>query len=101
AEDSVRQERAVQAARFLGLINRSEAHTATEDGVRRTLKVKEVGRFLRTCGLENSLELFDRWWQTVAKVDRVTRKDAHLDNWILTQGGELIAIDWEASGCRP
>lgn len=101
AENSVRLQRAVQAARFLGVINRSEAHTVTEDGVRRTLKVKEIGRFFRTCGLENSLELFDRWWQIVADVDRVTRKDAHLDNWILTQGGELIAIDWEASGCRP
>ncbi|PKI89856.1 hypothetical protein CW368_11850 [Actinomycetales bacterium SN12] len=101
AENSVRLQRAVQAARFLGLINRSEAHAATDDGVRRTLKAKEVGRFLKSCGLENWLEIFDRWWQTVADIDSVTRKDAHLDNWILAQGEELIAIDWEASGCRP
>ena len=101
ADASTRLKCATEAARFLGLINRSEAHTVTDDGVRRLLKSKEVGRFLKTCGLENSLDLFERWWKTVAHVDRVTRKDAHLDNWLLAEDGRLIAIDWEASGCRP
>lgn len=101
ADASERLKHAMEAARFLGLINRSEAPTVTDDGVRRSLKTKEVGRFLKNCEVENSAEIFERWWSSVAHIDRVTRKDAHLDNWLLTEDGRLIAIDWEASGCRP
>lgn len=101
ADATERLQLAVKAARFLGLINSIEAENVSADGVRKTLKSKEVGRFLRSCGVENYLPAFDKWWDAVKGVDNVTRKDAHLDNWLLGEGGRLIAIDWEAIGCRP
>lgn len=94
-------ELAILAARFLGLINRSEKTQASEVGVRKELKVKEVGRFLKSCGIQNYLEPFDRWWSIVGNVDKVTRRDSHLDNWIIDESGKIVAIDWDATGCRP
>lgn len=101
AEAAERVQLATRAARFLGKIHKIEEKNATADGVRASLKSKEVGRFLKTCGVEDYLASFECWWDAVARVDKVTRKDAHLDNWLLGQDGRLYALDWEAAGCRP
>lgn len=101
ANKSQRLEKAILAARFLGLINRIEMNNTSEVGVRKELKEKEVGRFLRSCEIHDYLEPFGRWWNIVKDVDKVTRRDAHLDNWLLDDDGTVIAIDWEATGSRP
>ena len=92
---------ATLAARFLGLINRIEMRSASDDGVRKDLKGKEIGRFLKSCGLQDYLDTFNCWWDVVKDVDKVSRRDSHLDNWLRDDNGRIVAIDLEATGCRP
>lgn len=90
-----------RTARFLGVINRAESEQASNQQVRKDLKTKEMGRFLKSCGVENYLETFNSWWNIVGSVDPVTRRDSHLDNWLLSEHQKIVAIDLEAIGSRP
>lgn len=88
-----------RVAEYLGFMNTVEA--ATSDGVRKELKEKEVGRWIRAAGVSEPTALFDEWWRLVSQVGVSRRRDAHLDNWVLTADGRLLALDLEAMGCRP
>lgn len=91
----------IKTAKYLALINKAESELSTGIGVRKQLKTKEVGRFLKTCGIPNSKDIFDKWWDVVKDAPMVTRRDSHLDNWLLDKDGRIIAIDLEATGSRP
>ncbi|WP_284328082.1 RNA 2'-phosphotransferase [Demequina litorisediminis] len=86
-------------AAFLALMNRVES--ASPEGVRRGLKEREVGRWLRAIGERSHIEAFEQWWSLVSGVKPVRRRDAHLDNWVLTSDGCVLALDLEAIGSRP
>lgn len=91
------------AAKFLALIQACERDSyASVDNVRRELWKKEFGYWLRS-GLrcEDAREVFARWWSCVDALIQVPRRDAHCLNWILADGGDLIAVDFEALGSRP
>ncbi len=95
-----RVERLSEVARFLGLINLAE-HAATASGARAEAKSKEMGRWLKRCGLDDPGATFDAWWSVMQLGMLVRRRDAHLGNWLLADDGRLIAIDLEAQGWRP
>lgn len=88
-----------RVAQFLSLINSAELRTT--EGVRKELKQKEVGRWLRAVGDANPLEAFDEWWALVSDAPSVRRRDSHLDNWVLAEDGRIHALDLEATGYRP
>jgi RNA:NAD 2'-phosphotransferase (TPT1/KptA family) len=88
-----------RTAEYLGFMNTVEE--ATQDGVRRELKVKEVGRWIRAIGVSEPIGHFDEWWTLVSDAGVTRRRDAHLDNWVLTSDGHLLALDLEAIGSRP
>lgn len=102
AKAADRDERATLLARtaaYLGFMNTVE--DATRDGVRRELKRKEVGRWIRAIGVSEPDRHFDEWWDLVSQTAVARRRDAHLDNWVLTTDGRLLALDLEAIGSRP
>ncbi|CAN5710197.1 hypothetical protein BH11ACT8_BH11ACT8_02410 [soil metagenome] len=88
-----------RTAEFLGFMNTVEE--ATADGVRRDLKAKEVGRWIRAVGVDEPTGHFDEWWLLVSHAAVARRRDAHLDNWVVAADGRLLALDLEAVGCRP
>ncbi len=88
-----------RTAAFLGFMNSVEA--ATPNGVRKDLKAKEVGRWIRALGVAEANTHFEDWWTLVSQVGVTRRRDAHLDNWVLAADGRLLALDLEATGCRP
>ncbi|MDF1605355.1 RNA 2'-phosphotransferase [Nocardioides sp. YIM 152315] len=88
-----------RTAAFLGFMNSVE--TATPKAVRKDLKAKEVGRWIRSLGVSEATTHFDEWWNLVSHVGVTRRRDAHLDNWVLALDGRLLALDLEATGCRP
>ena len=102
AEAVSRDERVTLLARtaeYLGFMNTVEG--ATQEGVRKDLKAKEVGRWIRAIGVGDPSSHFDEWWNLVSRAGMTRRRDAHLDNWVLTTDGRLLALDLEAIGCRP
>lgn len=102
AQAAGRDERVTLLARtaeYLGFMNTVE--DATQDGVRGQLKAKEVGRWIRAIGVSDPSRHFDEWWDLVSRAGMTRRRDAHLDNWVLTTDGRLLALDLEAIGCRP
>lgn len=90
--------------RFLALIHATEGRSALDSpkGVRRDLKRKEFGRWLRD-GLrcKDFQALFDDWYG-LFPVDQplAPRRDAHHLNWLVTPGGKIVALDLEACGWR-
>ncbi len=88
-----------RTAEYLGFMNTVEE--ATQDGVRKELRAKEVGRWIRAIGIGEPARHFDDWWDLVSPAGVARRRDAHLDNWVLTADGRLLALDLEAIGCRP
>lgn len=89
-----------QAARFLGEINNCEKDVAQNRG-RREVKSKEMGRWLKSCGIDDINETFESWWNILSRAKLVSRRDAHLYNWLIQPDGSLVAIDLEAQGWRP
>lgn len=97
-----RDERVALLARtagYLGFMNTVE--DATQGGVRKELKAKEVGRWIRAVGVSDPSRHFDERWDLVSHAGMARRRDAHLDNWVLTTDGRILALDLEAIGCRP
>lgn len=86
---------------FLGWMNRVEGLSETRTG-RREIRQGELKMWLRTLGHADPSGFFDRWWDAAfAHAAGAPRRDAHLDNWILSSDGCLHAIDLEASTYRP
>jgi len=89
-----------RVATFLGWMNRVEGSSRTELG-RRSMKSGELGMWLKTLGHDDPASFFNRWWRELAQVPASPRRDAHLDNWIVTDAGRILAIDLEAQQHRP
>lgn len=89
-----------RVASFLGHMNLAESGENPVH-VRRELKEKEMGRWLRGCGLVDWSAVFDRWWEKVRTAVPVRRRDAHLYNWLRAVDGRIVAMDLEAQGWRP
>lgn len=86
---------------FLGWMNRVEGLSETQTG-RREIRRGELNMWLKTLGHGDPSGFCDRWWD--AAFDHAVgapRRDAHLDNWILSVDGCLHAIDLEACRYRP
>lgn len=89
----------IEIAQFLAFIN---LHEMPPQGTGRTdLKKKEVGRWLKAIGAPNWSELFNTWHRFLDGMPLYARRDAHLDNWVLSNDATLTAIDFEAVGVRP
>lgn len=84
---------------FLGWMNRVEGLSKVQLG-RGALK-DELGMYLKTLGYPGSSSFFDRWWANFDGVPGAPRRDAHLDNWIVSASGVVVAIDLEARDNRP
>lgn len=89
-----------RVATFLGWMNRVEGKSTTELG-RRSIKSAELGMWLKTLGHDDPSGFFNRWWSELAPIPASPRRDAHLDNWIVTDAGRILAIDLEAQQYRP
>lgn len=89
-----------RVASFLGHINLAESSECPVH-VRRELKAREMGRWLRVCGLPNPGAAFDQWFERMQLAGSVRRRDAHLFNWLLAEDGRIVAMDLEAQGWRP
>ena len=86
---------------YLGLIHVWESADAGEgSGVRRVIKDRELGRWLRELTRKPN-RLFDLWWNLVSSVPALPRRDAHSLNWLVNDAGLVLAVDLEASGFRP
>ena len=90
------------AATYLGYIHALEhAAAGLAVGVRKDVKVKEVGRWLKRIGLEDPLSVFDRYWACYGDLPMYRRRDAHPLNWLVVSEDRLLAVDLEATGWRP
>lgn len=90
----------VGVAEFLARINACEG-IATSDGARRAMWQKDVGRWFKVIDQFAAKDFFDRWWALVEPAGFFRKRDAHLDNWLQTPQGRLVAIDFEAKTVRP
>lgn len=89
---------------FLAAIQAFESSSSEcGNGMRRDLREKEVGRWLRS-GLQMADwdEQFAKWWDVFGDEPHpLARKDAHPLNWLMTPGRTIVAVDFEACGWRP
>jgi len=87
-------------ARNLGWINKLEGLSCNQTG-RRDIKSRELGMWLKALGCEDWSGFFEQWWSSFVGIPAALRRDSHLDNWILSDSGAIIAIDLEAQTWRP
>lgn len=67
---------------------------------RRTLLVRELGRWLKQLPLDRD-SMFAEWWKVVEQLPTVPRRDAHTQNWVVLSDRRLLAVDLESNGLRP
>ncbi len=67
---------------------------------RRTILVRELGRWLRQLPVDRDL-IFAEWWAIVEHLPTLPRRDAHTQNWVVLSDGRLLAVDLESNGQRP
>lgn len=85
---------------FLAFIHAKEVPSAVER-VRRELKSKELGRWLRYLLGEKAGESFAQWWDAMSTLPSLARRDAHSLNWLVDSSGRVLAVDLESKGARP
>lgn len=90
-----------EAAAYLGFINATEASTGNYDGMRRAVKVREVGRWLKEVEAVDPPALFDLFWSCYGNLPAFIRRDAHPLNWLVTKDEKILAVDLESIGWRP
>lgn len=101
ADDPSRAEHTLaELARYLGWMNRTEGLSIEQAG-RADIKAREVGMWLKSLGYRDWSVFFDLWWSAFDGIPGAPRRDAHLDNWIISPSGRVIAIDLEAQSRRP
>jgi len=88
------------AVEYLAFIHAQEAR-GSSSGVRRDVKAKEVGRWLRALFGGQARERFDEWWNDVGELPNVPRRDAHSLNWLVDSSNRILAVDLESQGERP
>ncbi|MFB8146500.1 RNA 2'-phosphotransferase [Microbacterium sp. NPDC056003] len=92
----------MSAAQYLAVIHAHEMPEAQPDGMRRTIKESELGRWLRALfNQEQANNIFNAWWELVADAPPIPRRDAHGLNWLVEPSGTIVALDFDAQGCRP
>ncbi|MGW9269344.1 RNA 2'-phosphotransferase [Microbacterium sp. NPDC055599] len=103
APGAQRQKLLRRAAQFLGVIHSFEPlGDDSAPGIRRQVKERELGRWLRRLvGPLNYLDFFDSWWSMFKDLPHVSRRDAHSLNWIVDDTDRVFAVDLEAQGHRP
>lgn len=84
----------------IGWINGAEGLSSVESG-RRDIRKRELGMWLKGLGYGEWGVFCDGWWENFRGVPGALRRDAHLDNWIISDSGRIIAIDLEARTRRP
>lgn len=89
------------AARFLGHVHSLERGSDGPVRVRRDVRDKEVGRWLRTIGVVDPTATFDKYWSCYAGLPAYRRRDAHPLNWLVVSEARILAVDLEATGWRP
>ncbi|WP_158609982.1 RNA 2'-phosphotransferase [Micromonospora musae] len=102
-EPSLAIARLTSTARYLAHIHAIERKVDdTPSGMRKELKTKEVGRWLKVIvDKPGDRSQFDRWWDLVRALPSFPRRDAHAFNWIVTDEEQILAVDLEAVGWRP
>ena len=92
-----------RTARFLAVIQESEIGIETANGsVRRELKIKEIGFWLKKLfRKDEATSMFAEWWDMVASMPMLPRRDAHSLNWIVADDERILAVDLESKGVRP
>lgn len=98
-----KRELLLQATRYLALIHSNPYRHEAVSGVRKELKERELGCWLRRIvPREMSLEFFNRWWALLpSDIPMFERRDAHAHNWIVDTRSRLLALDLESTGWRP
>lgn len=96
-----------EVAIFLAKINNAEYIENNQHSTRKDIWKKEFGRWLDFLE-EDRKAVFDCWWSIVEpEIEGINysypilRRDAHIDNWLITEDGNYYAIDLEAKGYRP
>ena len=91
-----------RAAEYLALIHSIRGTELEGDrNSRQELRRKEFGRWLKALRVPDHANVFERWWVAMTDLPLLLRRDAHADNWIVTDDGALVALDLEAHGRRP
>ncbi|POH67782.1 hypothetical protein C3B60_06055 [Cryobacterium zongtaii] len=85
---------------FLAFIHANEAKRVQPRHVRREIKTKELGRWLKTV-TPRSEESFEKWWALVESMPALPRRDAHSLNWLVDSESRILAVDLETVGSRP
>ncbi|MCG5122572.1 RNA 2'-phosphotransferase [Streptomyces sp. T7(2022)] len=99
-----------RTARFLAYMHGSDGASAGKQvhGVRKNVR-KEARMWLRSVlpdepsAAPGCDEVFDAWWALLAGtgLPPQPRRDAHAFNWLVTDTGQIVAVDLEASHHRP
>ena len=90
-----------RAAKFLGHIHNLEESHDEPVKVRKEVRNKEVGRWLKTIGVPDHLTAFDDYWSCYSGMPMYRRRDAHPLNWLVVGEDRILAVDLEATGWRP
>ncbi len=88
------------AVNFLALFHSSPLTEPGPLNARRTIKVRELGRWLKQLPIDRD-RAYDDWWKIVAHLPTVPRRDAHTQNWVVLADRRLLAVDLESNGERP
>lgn len=88
------------AVDYLGLFHTDPQIEQGSLNARRSVWTRELGRWLRKLPLERE-SIFAQWWDLVADLPTVARRDSHTQNWVVLSDGRLLAVDLESNGTRP
>ncbi|WP_306232507.1 RNA 2'-phosphotransferase [Agrococcus beijingensis] len=90
------------AADYLGLFHRVMWHHPTIRESGQELRKRDLGMWLKSLlGAATAPEAFRSWRAACKHAPDMRRRDAHPDNWIVTESGGVVAFDFEASTSRP
>lgn len=94
-------ERLRDAALYLGVFHRVMLDHPTTRGSGQELRKKDLGYWLKAILGANASAAFRSWRAACSTAPDIRRRDAHADNWIVTDSGSVVAFDFEASTSRP
>lgn len=88
------------AVDYLALFHTDPKVEKGKISTRRNILVRELGCWLRQLPLDRD-SAFAGWWELVADLPVVPRRDAHTQNWVVLSDDRLLAVDLESNGLRP
>lgn len=89
------------SAEYLGIFHRAMWRQSNPKGTGQQLRRKDVGMWLKTLLGSDWGPVYRSWRQSCEHAPDMRRRDAHPDNWIVTEDGAVVAFDFEASTARP